>query len=402
LPDLAAPTSAETIAQFDRYVIGNYKRYPVCLVRGEGSWVWDAEGNRYLDFFPGWGCNLIGHCPPRLVAALREQVGQLIHVPNTWYMEAQGAFAQALSERSFGGKAFFCNSGAEANEAAIKLARAHGHAAGRTKIITMHHGFHGRTYAALTATAQPKYHNGFEPMVPGFEYVPFDDLAAVADAIDSHTAAVMVEPIQGEGGVNVPSAGYLPGLRELCDRHGALLILDEVQTGMGRTGKWFAYQHSSITPDILTCAKALAGGVAAGVLLASDAVAETLKPGMHASTFGGNPIACRAGLATVETIEEDGLLARGLAIGERFRGHFERFRAELPKLVKAIRIQGVMIGLELSVEAAPVVADCLKNRLLINATHGNVVRLLPALNLGDEPIDEGCAILADALRRVAS
>jgi predicted acetylornithine/succinylornithine family transaminase len=402
LPDLAAPTSAETIAQFDRYVIGNYKRYPVCLVRGEGSWVWDAEGNRYLDFFPGWGCNLIGHCPPRLVAALREQVGQLIHVPNTWYMEAQGAFAQALSERSFGGKAFFCNSGAEANEAAIKLARAHGHAAGRTKIITMHHGFHGRTYAALTATAQPKYHNGFEPMVPGFEYVPFDDLAAAADAIDSHTAAVMVEPIQGEGGVNVPSAGYLPGLRELCDRHGALLILDEVQTGMGRTGKWFAYQHSSIAPDILTCAKALAGGVAAGVMLASGTVAETLKPGMHASTFGGNPIACRAGLATVETIEEDGLLARGVAIGERFRGHFERFRAELPKLVKAIRIQGVMIGLELSVEAAPVVADCLKNRLLINATHGNVVRLLPALNLGDEQIDEGCTILADALRRVAS
>jgi predicted acetylornithine/succinylornithine family transaminase len=402
LPEIAAPTSAETIAQFDRYVIGNYKRYPVCLVRGEGSWVWDAEGNRYLDFFPGWGCNLIGHCPPRLVAALREQVGQLIHVPNTWYMEAQGAFAQALSERSFGGKAFFCNSGAEANEAAIKLARAHGHAAGRTKIITMHHGFHGRTYAALTATAQPKYHNGFEPMVPGFEYVPFDDLAAAADAIDSHTAAVMVEPIQGEGGVNVPSAGYLPGLRELCDRHGALLILDEVQTGMGRTGKWFAYQHSSIAPDILTCAKALAGGVAAGVMLASGTVAETLKPGMHASTFGGNPIACRAGLATVETIEEDGLLARGVAIGERFRGHFERFRAELPKLVKAIRIQGVMIGLELSVEAAPVVADCLKNRLLINATHGNVVRLLPALNLGDEQIDEGCAILADALRRVAS
>lgn len=402
MPDIAAPTSAETIAQFDRYVIANYKRYPVCLVRGEGSQIWDAEGNRYLDFFPGWGCNLIGHCPPRLVEAVREQVGQLIHVPNTWYMESQGAFAQALSERSFGGKSFFCNSGAEANEAAIKLARAHGHESGRYKIITMHHGFHGRTYAALTATAQPKYHSGFEPMVPGFEYVPYNDLSALAGAIDAHTAAVLVEPIQGEGGVNVPSADYLPGLRKLCDDQGALLILDEVQTGLGRTGKWFAYQHSSITPDILTCAKALAGGIAAGVMMASNEVAETLKPGMHASTFGGNPIACRAGLATIETIEEDGLLARGQAIGERFRMHFQRLRDELPSLITDIRIQGVMIGLELSTDATPVVADCLKNRLLINATHATVVRLLPALNLTDEQIDEGCAILADALRRAGS
>ncbi len=402
LSHVAQPSSAETIAQFDRYVIPNYRRYPVCLVRGEGSWIWDAEGNRYLDFFPGWGCNLIGHCPPRVVEAVREQVGQLIHVPNTWYMEAQGQFAQALSERSFGGKAFFCNSGAEANEAAIKLARAHGHAAGKFKILSMENGFHGRTYAALTATAQPKYHAGFEPMIPGFEYVPYDDLDAVSAKLDGQTAAVLVEPIQGEGGVNVPSQGYLEGLRERCDAHGALLILDEVQTGLGRTGTWFAYQHSSIQPDILTCAKALAGGVAAGVMLASPEVAATLKPGMHASTFGGNPIACRAGLATVATIEEDGLLERGRAIGERFRGHFEALRAELPGLIREIRILGVMIGLELSIEAAPIVAACLEQRLLINATHGNVVRLLPALNLDDDQIDQGCAILADALRRAAS
>ena len=188
----------------------------------------------------------------------------------------------------------------------------------------MHHGFHGRTYAALTATAQPKYHEGFEPMVPGFAYIPFDDLAAADAAIDGGTAAVLVEPIQGEGGVNLPSPGYLQGLRKLCDERGALLILDEVQTGLGRTGRWFAYQHFGIEPDILTCAKALAGGIAAGVMMATVEVAETLKPGMHASTFGGNPIACRAGLAAVETIEEDGLLERGKAVGERFRGHFER------------------------------------------------------------------------------
>ena len=397
----AKTSSAETLEQFRRYVIANYRRYPVCLVRGEGSWIWDAEGRRYLDLFPGWGCNLLGHCPPRLVEAVREQVGQLIHVPNTWYIEAQGAFAQALSERSFGAQCFFCNSGAEANEAAIKLARAHGHAAGRTKIVSMHHGFHGRTYAALTATAQPKYHEGFGPMVPGFAYVPFDDLDAAAAAIDGKTAGVLVEPIQGEGGVNIPSAGYLEGLRKLCDERGALLMLDEVQTGLGRTGAWFAYQHSGITPDILTCAKALAGGIAAGVMMATPAVAATLKPGMHASTFGGNPIACRAGLAAVETIEADGLLDRGRAVGERFRGHFERLRAELPGLVREIRILGVMIGLELAIDAAPVVAACLVKGVLINATHGNVIRLLPALNITDEQVDEGCNLLGEVLRGMA-
>lgn len=402
MSQVAPSKSAETIALFDRYVIGNYRRYPVCLERGEGSWIWDSEGNRYLDFFPGWGCDLIGHCPPRLVKAVSEQLAALIHVPNTWYIEAQGLFARALSERSFGGQCFFCNSGAEANEAALKLARAHGHAAGRYKIISMEHGFHGRTYAALTATAQPKYHAGFEPMVPGFEYVPYDNLDAVANAIDDQTAAILVEPIQGEGGINVPSAGYLPGLRQLCDERGVLLILDEVQTGLGRTGNWFAYQDSGITPDILTCAKALAGGVAAGVMMATPEVASTLKPGMHASTFGGNPIACRAGLATIETIEQDGLLERGRAVGERFRRHFEAYRLEFPNLIRDIRIKGVMIGLELTIDASGVVAECLNHRLLINATHGNVIRLLPALNISDEQIDEGCVILGDALRKAAS
>jgi len=402
LSQVATPTSAETIAQFDRYVIANYRRYPVCLTRGEGSWIWDAEGNRYLDFFPGWGCNLLGHCPPRVVEAVRDQVAQLIHVPNTWYIEAQGQFAQALSERSFGGKCFFCNSGAEANEAAIKLARVHGHSRGRFKIVTMEGGFHGRTYAALTATAQPKYHAGFEPMVPGFAYVPYDDLDAAAMAIDDRTAAVLVEPIQGEGGVNVPSAGYLEGLRRICDERGALLILDEVQTGLGRTGKWFAYQHSGIEPDVLTCAKALAGGVAAGVMMARSEVAAALVPGTHASTFGGNPIACRAGLAAIETIEDEGLLDRAAVLAERFDGHFRALKSERPDLVRAIRIRGVMLGLDLTVDAAPVVAACLDRRLLINATHGHVVRLLPALTLTDDQVDEGCAILADVIRGLPS
>jgi acetylornithine/N-succinyldiaminopimelate aminotransferase len=393
--------SKTTIAQFERYVIPNYRRFPICLVRGEGSWVWDAEGNRYLDFFPGWGCNLLGHCPPRVVAAVREQVGELIHVPNTWYMEAQGRLAAALSERSFGGQCFFCNSGAEANEAAIKLARAHGHAQGRFKIITMEGGFHGRTFAALTATAQPKYHAGFEPMVPGFVYVPYNDLGAVGAALDHQTAAVLVEPIQGEGGINIPAQNYLAGLRRLCDERGALLLLDEVQTGLGRTGKWFAYQHEGIVPDVLTCAKALAGGIAAGVMIARPNVAAALKPGMHAATFGGNPIACRASLAAIETIEADRLLERGTQIGARFGARLEALRSEMPGVIKEIRIKGVMLGIDLTFDASEVVEKCLKRKLLVNATQGHVIRLLPALTINDVEIDTGCAILGDALRQAA-
>jgi predicted acetylornithine/succinylornithine family transaminase len=402
LSHVATPTSSETIAQFERFVIPNYRRFPVCLVRGEGSWVWDAEGRRYLDFFPGWGCNIIGHCPPRVVDAVREQAGQLLHVPNTWYMEAQGAFAQALSERSFGGQCFFCNSGAEANEAAIKLARAHGHAQGRTKILSTFGGFHGRTYAALTATAQPKYHAGFEPMVPGFEYVPYNDLYAVAASMDARTAAILVEPVQGEGGIQIPAPDYLSNLRRLCDERGALLILDEVQTGMGRTGVWFAYQHSGIVPDVLTCAKGLAGGIAAGVMIARPEIAQALKPGMHASTFGGNPLACRAGLATVETIEDEGLLDRAKVIGERFRHHAQTWQATRPDLIRAIRILGGMIGVELTIDATPIVGEALQRGLLINVTQGTVIRLLPALNLSDDLIDQGCELLADILRHHAA
>ncbi len=389
-------TSEETIALFHQFVIANYKRYPVSLVRGEGAHVWDAEGNRYLDFFPGWGCNLLGHCPPRVVEAVRDQVGQLIHVPNTWYMEAQGQFAQALSERSFGGQCFFCNSGAEAVEAAIKLARVHT-SKGRYKIITCENGFHGRTFGALSATAQPKYHEGFEPLLAGFTYVPYNNLDAVAKAIDDETCAVLVEPVQGEGGVNVPDAGYLPGLRRLCDEHGMLLILDEVQTCMGRTGKWFAYQHSDIVPDIITLAKALAGGIACGGIIATRDVAASFKPGMHASTFGGNPIATRAGLATIETIEADGLLENTERIADRFREHLARLKSEC-SLVRDVRIKGVMIGIDLALDGVPVVTACMERRLLVNCTHSTVIRLLPPMNLTVEQCDEGCEILCEAIK----
>jgi predicted acetylornithine/succinylornithine family transaminase len=389
-------TTQQVIDTFRRYVIGNYTRYPVCLVRGEGSYVWDAEGNRYLDFFPGWGCDLLGHCPPRVVAAVRDQVGRLIHVPNTWYTEAQGQLAQALSERSgFAGKCFFCNSGTEAVEAAIKLARLNGKP-GRYKIVSMLNSFHGRTLGALSATGQPKYHQGLEPLLAGFQYAPFGDLDAAARLIDGETCAILVEPIQGEGGINLPPAGYLEGLRELADRHKLLLIFDEVQSGMGRTGRWFAHQHFPVQPDAMTLAKALAGGVAAGGLVARPEVAEKLKPGTHAATFGGNPLACRAALATIETIEADGLLARAGQIGERFRQRFEALRARCPA-IQEVRVKGAMIGVELAVEGAAVVDQCLRRRLLVNCTHGTVLRLLPALTLTDDQLDEGCGILEEVL-----
>jgi predicted acetylornithine/succinylornithine family transaminase len=388
--------SPETAQLFERYVIPNYRRFPVALVRGEGSWVWDDQGNRYLDFFPGWGCNLLGHCPPAVVAAVQDQVAKLIHVPNTWHMDAQGHWARLLSERSFGGQAFFCNSGAEANEAAIKLARLHT-PAGKYKIITFEGGFHGRTYGAVTATAQPKYHEGLGPMLPGFVYAPFGDLDATHNLVDDETAAILVEPIQGEGGIRIPPPDFLRGLRSLADEHGLVLIFDEVQAGCGRTGKWFAYQNYDVEPDVMTLAKSLCGGVAGGAMLARREQAASLKPGMHAATFGGNPIAARAGIATIEAIEQGGLLARATSLGALFRELLEPLVDELPH-VRELRQCGLMIGIELAVDAAPLVPRCMDKQLLINVTQGNVIRLLPAMTLADEQVWEGCEILVDVLR----
>jgi predicted acetylornithine/succinylornithine family transaminase len=387
--------STQIIELFAKYVAPNYTRYPACLVRGQGSEVWDAEGNRYLDLFPGWGCNLLGHAPPRVVAALREQVGELVHVPNTWYIETQGLFAKALVERSFPAQAFFCNSGAEANEAAIKLARAY--QAPRYKIITCQNSFHGRTIATLSATGQPKYQQGIGPLLPGFKHIAFDDVEAVRGAIDDETAAVMVEPIQGEGGINIPAPNYLVELRQLTSDRRVLLIVDEVQTGMGRTGKWFAFQHAGIEPDIMTLAKGLAGGVACGAMLAKPQVAAALKPGMHASTFGGNPIACRAGLATIETIDDEDLLERAAEIGERFRQFFSTL-ASSGSLIRQVRVCGAMIGVDLFAPVAPLVSRCLERRLLVNGTQETVLRMLPALTITDEQMSEALQILIDVFR----
>jgi acetylornithine/N-succinyldiaminopimelate aminotransferase len=390
-------SSHETIDLFQKFVVPNYRRYPICLVRGSGSYVWDAEGKRYLDFFPGWGCNLLGHCPEPVVKAVQDQVATLIHVPNTWYTEAQGQWAKALSERSFGGQAFFCNSGTEANEAAIKLARLHA-PKGRYKIITFEGGFHGRTLGSTAATAQPKYHEGLGPLMAGFVYAPYGDLAAVERLVDDETCAILIEPVQGEGGVVLPPDGFLAGLRRITSEQGILLIFDEVQTGCGRTGNWFAYQHYDVTPDVMTLAKALCGGIAGGALLTTAEIAPSLRPGMHAATFGGNPIAARAGVAAIEMIENENLLEQTQKLSEVFRQRLTELQSQCD-LIAEVRILGLMIGLELTVEGAPIVQACMDRGLLINATHDTVLRLLPAMNLTESQVHDGCDILADVLKR---
>jgi len=385
----------ETLDLYSKYVISNYTRLPRVIVKGEDSYIWDADGNKILDMFPGWAVSGTGHCHPKVVAALRKQAGELIHMDNTFYNEQQARLAQMLSERSFGGKCFFCNSGAEANEAALKLARRHT-ASQKYKYITAENGFHGRTFAAVTATAQPKYHQGFLPMLPGFSYVPFNDIKALEEAFTDEVAAVMVEPIQGEGGINVATKEYLQAIRELCDKNGALMILDEVQTGMGRTGKWFGYQHFDVEPDIITLAKALGGGVAIGAMIAKPEVAASLVPGTHASTFGGNSLACAAGIAVIEAIEEEGLLENAVKMGQHARGKLEAL-ASKHSIIDHVRGMGVMIGIQLNSAGAGIVSKCLEMGLRINCTHDTVLRFMPAMNVKSSQIDQAVAILDEAI-----
>ena len=392
-------TTDQTIQLFAKYVIPNYGRSPIVAVRGEGSWLWDAEGNQYLDLFPGWGVNGIGHCHPKVVAAIQEQAARLLHVANVpFYIEQQGRLAQLISERSFGGQCFFCNSGAEANEAAMKLARLHTDP-GRFKILTAYNSFHGRTMNAVAATGQPKYHRGLYPLPPGFIHVPYNDADVVAKLIDDETCAVMVEPIQGEGGVNVPDDDYLSRLRELCDAHGILLIFDEVQTGCGRTGEWFGYQNWGVVPDIMTLAKALGGGLAIGAMAAKPEIAASLVPGTHASTFGGNPIACAGGIATFEAIEDEGLLENARRIGERIKTRAAAWQGEL-SLIHEVRGMGCMIGIELTKPGGDIVEACVEKGLLINCTHGTVLRMLPSMAATEAEIDQGLDILESVLTAV--
>ena len=396
MPNDAFLPTAQTIELFDKYVFANYTRNPIVIVRGKGSRVWDADGNEYLDMFPGWAVSGIGHCHPRVVKAIRKQAGLLLHVANNYYMEPQGRLAQLISDRSFGGQCFFANSGAEANEGAIKLARI-STPPGKYKIITMENSFHGRTLATITATAQPKYQKGFEPLPEGFTYVPYNDLPAVEAAADDATCAIMVEPIQGEGGINVGQAEYLAGLRRLCDERGMLLIFDEVQTGMGRTGKYFAYQHFDVVPDIMTLAKALGGGTPIGALVAKPEVAANFVPGTHAATFGGNPLVTAAGIAVIEAIDQDNLLENARLMGDYICDKLRKM-AKRHKVIREVRGTGLMIGIELTREGAEVVGKCMKQGLLINCTHGNVLRFMPSMTVTKREANKALKILDAVLK----
>jgi len=394
--------SITLMALSEQYVANTYARYPVLLVRGKGTRVWDLEGEEYLDFVSGLAvCNL-GHCHPKVVKAIQDQAEKLIHVSNFYYIEPQIQLASLLCKRSFADKVFFCNSGAEANEGAMKLARKYAKekmGKDRHEIITMERSFHGRTLATLTATGQEKFHKGYEPLMPGFKYVPFNDIGAVKNAIDSKTCAVMLEPIQGEGGVNCPSEGYLKALREICDKKGLLLIFDEVQVGMGRTGKLFAYEHDEVEPDMLTLAKSLAGGVPIGALLIKRGIADSFKPGDHASTFGGNPLATAAGVAALTTILEEGMLENCQKMGDYFISQLEEIKKKFP-FVKEVRGKGLILGMELKIDGSSIVKEMLKKKILINCTMGNVLRFLPPLIVTKEEIDRVIKTLEEVFQEL--
>jgi len=392
-------TTKETIELFDKYVIANYGRLPRVIIKGKGCYLYDADDNEILDMFPGWAVSGIGHCHPKVVEALRKQAGQLLHIDNTFYSEPQGKLAKLLSERAFGGKCFFCNSGAEANEAALKLARLHT-SSEKYKFITAQGSFHGRTFATVTATAQPKYHEGFLPLLPGFVYIPFNDVSALEAAFSDEVAAVMVEPIQGEGGINVATAEFLQAIRELCDRNGAVMILDEVQTGIGRTGKWFGYQHLDAEPDIITMAKALGGGVAIGAMMARRQVAASLVPGKHASTFGGNALACAAAVAVIEAIEEENLLRNAVEIGQYTKEKLQQLKGK-HSVIDHVRGIGLMIGVQLLRPGADIVNSCLEKGLRINCTAETVLRFMPPMIATKEQIDKAIDILDEVLTESA-
>ena len=392
-------TKSETIELYTNYVIPNYTRSPIVFVRGEGVYVWDENGKRYLDLFSGWAVSSLGHCNPNVTKAIQEQAAMLVHMPNIYYTKPQGLLAKYISENSFHGQCFFCNSGAEANEAAIKLARLHNSHRGKYKIITMDDSFHGRTLATITATAQPKYQKGLAPLVEGFTYVPFNSLSAVEKAIDDKTCGIMIEPIQGEGGINVADKEFMKQVRKICDERELLLILDEVQSGMGRTGKYFAYQHYDICPDIMTLAKSLGNGTAIGAMEAKTEIARSLVPGSHASTFGGNPLACAASVAVFETIQSESLLENAANMGKYAYERLSHFAQELP-CIREVRGVGLMIGIELTTPATEAVQKCMEAGLLLNCTHENVIRFMPPLNVEKEHIDKGLSILQGVLKAV--
>ncbi len=389
-------TKKDIFDNYDRFIFPTYTRLSAIFVKGKGSVLTDIDGKKYLDFFPGWGVSNTGHCHPKVMAAVRDQVGKLIHIPNNFFGVNQARLARAIMRHSFDGKIFFCNSGAEANEAAIKFARLFG--AGdpaRFEIITTLNSFHGRTMGAISATGQLKHQKGFAPLLPGFVNVPFNDLNAVKAAVTPRTVAVMLELIQGEGGLNVAGQAYVKGLRQLCDEKNLLLIVDEVQTGMGRTGEMFAYKHYGIEPDVMTLAKGLGGGLPIGAMIASRKVAHLLQPGMHGTTFGGSPLVTKAALGVFEAMDKDKMLKNAKAMGAYMMERLGQMKAQYP-FISEVRGAGLMIGVELSIEGKGIFEACFKDGLIINCTQGKVLRIMPALNVTRKQIDKALVILEKA------
>lgn len=387
----------EVFQAYQDCIMPTYTKQPVIFVKGKGSYLWDIHAKRYLDFFPGWGVVSIGHCHPKVMSAIRQQLSKLIFIANNYYHTAQAQLAKELNFWGFDSKVFFCNSGAEANEAAIKFARKFGR--GRYGIITFENSFHGRTLGALAATGQKKYQEGFAPLPEGFCNVAFNDLQAVKGALNNNTIAIMLELIQGEGGVNIADRDFVLGLRKICDENNILLIIDEVQTGIGRTAKMFCYQHYGITPDIMTLAKALAGGLPMAALLVKKEIADTLGPGTHASTFGGSPLVCRAALAVLKTIQKERLLNNAFRMGEYLLQKLNDLKCRY-NIIKEVRGLGLMIAIELAIEGKPIVAEAMNRGLLINCTHGKVLRIMPALNVTKEQINKAIDILEEAFKNL--
>jgi acetylornithine/N-succinyldiaminopimelate aminotransferase len=385
--------TADVQKLYEQYVMPTYTQVPVCLVKGKGARVWDLQGKEYLDFFPGWAVSGIGHCHPIVVNAIKEQARKMLHVANNFLNVKQAELAKTISEASFPARVFFCNSGAEANEGAIKFARKYGSDTGRFEIITMKQSFHGRTLAAMTATGQEKFHQGFQPLVEKFRYADFNDLESVKKLVNEKTVAIMLEPVQGEGGICVASREFLEGLRKLCDEKDMLLILDEVQTGMGRTGKMFGYQHYNLEPDLMTLAKTLGGGVPIGALVVNRRIKrEVFGPGMHASTFGGNPLVCAASLAVFKAIKKEKLLTNTIRMGELLDQEFEKLKAQYP-VIESTRGLGLMRGLKLKEPSASYANEARDQGLLINATQGDVLRIMPPMTVTAKEIKLGMKIL---------
>ncbi len=385
----------KTIRLYFDYTVPCYTKTPLVLEKGRGVRVWDAFGNEYLDFFPGWAVSGLGHCHKRVTQAIKRQVDRLVHVSNNYYHAHQAQLAEVIIRHSFPGKVFFCNSGAEANEAAFKLARKFGNPV-RNEIIAMQRSFHGRTLAAVAATGTAKYHEGFEPVTPGFKHVPFNDFKALERAVTPATAAIILEPIQGEGGINVADSEYLSAVRRLCNDKKILLIFDEVQTGMGRTGRMFCFKNFGIEPDIMTLAKSLGNGFPIGAMVVKKEYADVLQPGTHASTFGGSPLACVAALATFEAIEKDKLTSHAVTAGSYLFKKLNELKRK-HSIVRQVRGMALMAGVELEIEGKAVYEECLQKKLLINCTQGNVLRLMPPLVVKEKEIDRAVQILDEVL-----